>query len=127
MGSRVVITLLQRNLLRARKTAGEKLARGHGLRIRFLSRSRKSLHRPKHLGHPLGIVGEENGNLRANDLLARASANRALLPGNRASTSLQDKLIQVLAPHELHHLLAQGKLASPKVLQLGLKDAGLIV
>jgi hypothetical protein len=127
MGSRAVITLLQRNLLRARKTAREKLAGGHRLRVRLLSRDRKSLHRAKNLSHALRVIGEENGNLRANDLLARASPNGALLTGDRPTTALQNKLIQVLASHELHHLLAQGQLASAKVLQLSLKDAGLVV
>jgi hypothetical protein len=50
-----------------------------------------------------------------------------LLTGNRATASLQHKLVQVLASHELHHLLAQRKLAGPELLELGLKNPRLII
>jgi len=119
--------LLKRNLLRAREAAGEKLTRGHGLGIRLLSRRRKSLHCPEHFGHALGVIGEENGDLGANHLLAGTSPNRPLLSGNRTPTSLKNKLIEVLASHELHDLLAQSQLPGTKLLELGLKDTRLII
>jgi hypothetical protein len=123
----VAIVLVEGNLLRARKTAGQQLAGGHRLRVRLLSGDGKSLHRAKNFGHPLRIIGEENGNLGANDLLAGTSPNGPLLTGNRATPSFQHKLIQVLAPHELHDLLTQRKLASAKVFQLGLEETRLVV
>jgi hypothetical protein len=121
------IVLLKGNLLRARKTAREKLAGGHRFGVRLLSRDRKSLHRAKNFSHALRVIGEENSNLGANDLLARTGANSPLLSGNRASPSLQNKLVEVLTPHELHDLLTQRKLASAKVFQLGLEDTRLVV
>jgi hypothetical protein len=119
--------LLQRNLLGTRETASQKLTGGHGLCVGFLSRRRKSLHRAQNLRHALGIIGEENGDLGANDLLAGTSANCPLLTGNRAPTSLENELIEVLASHELHDLLTESQLASPELLELRLKDTRLII
>jgi hypothetical protein len=119
--------LLKRNLLSPRETAGQQLAGGDRLSVGFLSRSGKSLHRAKDFGHALGIIGEENGDLGANDLLAGTSANCPLLTGNRATASLENKLIEILTAHELHHLLAQSELAGSKLFELSLKDSGFVI
>jgi hypothetical protein len=113
--------------LRPREAAGEKLASGHRLCVRLLTRGGKSLHRAKNLRHALRIIGKENGNLGANHLLARASPNGPLLAGNRTTASLENKLIEILSAHELHDLLAESELAGAKVLELRLKSTGLVI
>jgi len=119
--------LLQGNLLGARQATGEELAGHDRARIRLLSGSRKSLHRPKDFSHPLGVIGEEHGNLGADNGLVRASPCGPLLPGNCPPTSLQHELVEVLTPHELHHLGTERLLTSPKILGLRRQSPKLIV
>jgi hypothetical protein len=121
------IVLLEGNLLGARETTGEKLAGGDRARIGVLSGSGKSLHRAQDLGHALGVIGEKHRNLGADDGLGRASAGGPLLTGDGPTASLQHKLVQVLASHELHHLGTESLLPSPKVLRLGRKCTEFIV
>jgi hypothetical protein len=119
--------LLKGNLLGTRKATGQKLAGGHRTRIGILSRSGKSLHCAKNFGHALRVIGEQHRNLGAHNRLVRASPCGPLLTGNRTPTSLKNKLIEVLASHELHDLLAQSQLPGTKLLELGLKDTRFII
>jgi hypothetical protein len=112
------------NLLRARKTTREKLTGGHRV---LLSRLGQSLHRAKNLRHPLRVIGEKHRNLGAHHSLVGTSPNGPLLTRNRATSSLQNELVQVLSAHKLHHLCTEGLLASPKVLGLRCESPKLII
>ena len=50
-----------------------------------------------------------------------------LLTGNRATATLEYKLVKVLTPHKLGHTIAQLNLAIPKGLDLSLKRTDLVI
>jgi hypothetical protein len=119
--------LLEGNLLGTRKTACQEFTGGDRPCIRVLSGSRKSLHRPKDFGHPLGIIREEHRNLSAHDCLVGAGTGGPQLTGNRPSASLEHELVEILPAHELHDLGTERLLACTKILRLGRKGTKFIV
>ena len=95
--------------------------------VGLLSGRGNPLDRAKDLGHPLGLVGEEQRNLGTDNLARGAARRSSLLPGNRSTPALNDKLVEVLTPHKLRNLSSKLRLSIAKSLDLGLKSTDLVV
>lgn len=86
-----------------------------------------SFNRTQGLCNTMGLVGELKEKLGANRITAQRRPNRALRPSNRATRTLDDKVIQILPSHELEDLSAECGLALANGFDLRLKCTDLII
>lgn len=114
-------------MLSTGKTTGQDLTNNHRSLIGLLTRRRQTLNRAQNLCHPLGLIGKQKCDLCANNLTRRLAMRSPLLARNRTPTSLEYKLVKVLAAHKLGDTLAKLNLAIPKGLDLCLESTDLVV
>ena len=79
------------------------------------------------LGDPLGLIGKLKKELRADCRATKRGAESARRPSNRACTTLNNKIVKIVALHELKHTGTQLRLAVLQRLNLRLQSANLII
>jgi hypothetical protein len=109
------------------KTTGQNLADNHRSLIGLLTGRRQTLDCTQHLCHPLRLIRKQKSDLGTDHLARRLAMRGPLLARNRATPTLEDKLVQVLPPHKLGDLTPKLNLAIPQGLDLRLESADLII
>jgi hypothetical protein len=73
------------------------------------------------------LIRKQKSHLGAHHLLVGTGPSGPLLASNGPTATLKHKLVQVLSPHEFHHLSTQLRLLLSERLDLGLEATNLIV